>query len=99
MTIPDSPAAHQHPNVTNVQETLGTADNVPETWLCCTLMHAADRHQVPLPDAIAATEQLLYRLGELVQAGTLPDPTHSLDRLRLFVAGFAAGAATAGGAQ
>lgn len=99
MTIPDSPAAHQHPNVTNVQETLGTADNVPETWLCCTLMHAADRHQVPLPDAVAATQQVLYRLTELVQAGTLTDPTNALDRLRLFTAGFAAGAAMKAGAE
>lgn len=99
MTITDRPEEGQYPNVSNVQETCTTAGSPPETWLCCTLLHAADRHQVPLPDAIAATEQLLYRLGELVQAGTLPDPTHSLDRLRLFVAGFAAGAATAGGAQ
>lgn len=62
-------------------------------------MHAADRHALALPDAIAATEQLLYRLGEMVQAGTLTDPQRRLDQLRLFVAGFAAGAASAGGAQ
>lgn len=70
---------------------------MPELWLPNVVLQAAERLQVPLPDAIAAMADLLGRLGLQVQTGSLTDPTHIVDRLRLFWAGVAAGAAMAEG--
>lgn len=73
------------------------AGPAPELWLQNWVQQAAERLQVPLPDAITAMQELLGRLDLQVQEGTLTDPTHSLDRLRLFWAGVQAGAAMAEG--
>lgn len=70
---------------------------MPELWLPNLVQQAAERLQVPLPAAITAMDDLLGRLGLQVQTGSLTDPTHTLDRLRLFWAGVRAGAAMAEG--
>lgn len=97
MTIPELSIAQVGPTARNVQETSGDADSVPELWLPNWVQQAAERLQVPLPDAITAMQDLLCRLDLQVQEGTLTDATHTLDRLRLFWAGVQAGAAMAEG--
>lgn len=97
VNIPEPSLSEQGPTARNVQEVGPTARNVQEKWLIDAVQAAAKRHQVLLPDAMAVTDELLGRLNQLVQDGSLTDPVQTLSRLRLFWAGVHAGAAMAGG--
>lgn len=68
MTIQDSSGTHQHPNVTNVQETRANVSKAPETVGRTTMAGAAE---------------MLDKIDQLVQAGELDDHYSVVSKAKL----------------